>query len=380
MRILFITHCSVLYGANRSLIELIETLQKNNIQCNVWIPEAGPIEEELCRLKCRYRIINYCNGVYEVGHYNQKQAWYNLKNNIKNAYKYKELIKTWKIDIIHTNTSINLFGAFLAIMTGKPHIWHIREMMLPDYHFKYDYPRLSRFLLKRADKVIFISNATRQYWEKTETYRNAIVRYNGFNLDKYIAEKENDMAENKLNLLMAGAISQGKGSLEAVKAIKVLVKRNIKNIHLRMVGEGTPEYVGKIRQYIARNKIEEYVEIISFQKNLSQLRRRSDIALMCSKKEALGRVTIESMAGKLLVIASDSGGTKELVKDGITGYLYESGNYNQLADKIEYALNHWSDVPKITDEAQKFVINKFAVENYAAEMINIYKNAIKKRV
>ena len=378
MRVLFITNCSVLYGANRSMLEVIEELQKHKIQSNVILPEPGPIEAELDRLRCRYRVIKNCNGVHEAGAFNRKQAWVNLCYNLKCVYQIRQLLKTWKIDIIHTNNSVNLFGAMLALATGIPHVWHIREMLKLAYGYEYDFPKLTHWLMKRADKVLFISKVTRQYWEKHTHYKNAEVIYNGFDIEHYIDTNRAHSLGDKINLLLAGSIGPEKRPIDAVKAVYLLIQRGIKNVHLDIVGDGRkPEYMDKLRQYIQRHGLEEYIELLPFHGDLREIRKNSDIALMCSRGEALGRVTIESMAAGLLVIGANSGGTKELIEDGVSGYLYKVGSPRELADKIIYAIEHWDEAKKIIKTAQDNAEKTFSVKNYAIEIRKVYEQVVK---
>ena len=65
--------------------------------------------------------------------------------------------------------------------------------------------------------------------------------------------------------------------------------------------------------------------IVPFQSDLYELRKHADIALMCSRGEALGRVTVEAMLSENLVIGADSAGTKEIIQNKVTGYLYKTG-------------------------------------------------------
>ena len=76
--------------------------------------------------------------------------------------KLKKIVKKYQIDIIHSNASNVDFGAWIALFCKIPHVWHIREMLYDDYHLLYDYPRIIKFLQKRADKVICISNYVSQ--------------------------------------------------------------------------------------------------------------------------------------------------------------------------------------------------------------------------
>ena len=102
----------------------------------------------------------------------------------------------------------------------------------------------------------------------------------------------------------------------------------------------------------------------------------ADIAVVSSRYEALGRVTIESMLGEVLVIGADSGATTELICDGVTGYLYEVGNSRQLADQIISVLENKNKSREIVYQAKKYALENFDSSQYAAQILKIYKQCL----
>jgi glycosyltransferase involved in cell wall biosynthesis len=63
----------------------------------------------------------------------------------------------------------------------------------------------------------------------------------------------------------------------------------------------------------------------------------ADVALMCSRSEAMGRVTAEAMSACRPVIGFDGGGTAELIDPGRTGLLYRGGAAELAAGMAQYA-------------------------------------------
>ena len=112
--------------------------------------------------------------------------------------------------------------------------------------------------------------------------------------------------------------------------------------------------------------------MIPFQLDLKELRKEADIALMCSKSEGFGRVTVESMLSENIVIGANCAGTAEIIKDGINGYLYESGNIYDLSEKIYYVIAHWNDQQKIIKNAKEYAKLNFNIESYAKKICEIY--------
>jgi hypothetical protein len=91
--------------------------------------------------------------------------------------------------------------------------------------------------------------------------------------------------------------------------------------------------------------------------------RQADIFLICSRMEAFGRGTLEAMLHSKPVIGANRGGTPELVQDQQTGFLYEPGDYHDLARKIAYLCDH----PEIREEfgrnGRKYAVEKFTLES-----------------
>ena len=102
----------------------------------------------------------------------------------------------------------------------------------------------------------------------------------------------------------------------------------------------------------------------------------SDIALCCSEQEALGRVMIEGMLAGCLVITSDFESAKEIVDETITGYIYEQGNSERLADVIEHAITNAAASRELAVRGQQYALHAFDAAGYAKTMIGIYEELL----
>ncbi len=87
---------------------------------------------------------------------------------------------------------------------------------------------------------------------------------------------------------------------------------------------------------------------------------------------------LEAFALSVPVIGAKIGGIPELVKDGITGLTFESGNAHGLAEKIRYVLDNPGKVVKMGENARVFVEQNLNAEKYYQGLINIYQSAIGK--
>ena len=206
--------------------------------------------------------------------------------------------------------------------------------------------------------------------------KNICVLPDGIDLDKYfIMDKPVFGSKECIELLFAANMNESKGAIDAIKATEILVKKYKMNVHLTLAGDDT-SYIRKCFRYIGARS---YMDFVGFQPDLTELRRNADIVFMCSRSEALGRVTLESMLGRCLVIGANAGATPELIDNGITGYLYEANDVYQLANITREAIINKEKSREIIEDAQKYVLNNFGSKKYARDIIKIYEKASKKR-
>ena len=90
-----------------------------------------------------------------------------------------------------------------------------------------------------------------------------------------------------------------------------------------------------MQQYIAAHNLKKIAHIIGHIDDVFSALETMNIGVVSARDEAFGRVTIEYMLMHMPVVASDSGANPELIESGKTGYLYQFGNVEQLADQIE---------------------------------------------
>ncbi len=92
--------------------------------------------------------------------------------------------------------------------------------------------------------------------------------------------------------------------------------------------------------------------------------------------EPFGRVVVEAFSCGTPVIASDTGGMAELVDDGRTGRLFRTGDACDLAQAVEWALDHPEELARMRGEARaEFEANYTAERNYQ-QLMAIYRQAL----
>lgn len=370
MNILIIANSLEGYGANNSMLDMLMPLMSKGVNVTVLLPGYGPINRELQKRGIYYSVLPYEMSA-SVG-MNKAHKWQKLLENISLLAEATQIVEKRNIEVIHTNASNVDFGALLALKCGLPHVWHVRELLYEHYQMKYFFPRLQEVLFRNANAVITISEYVAR---KRKFGKHNYTLYNGIDLHKYELNKEICFSREIIRILYCGIISKEKGTMDAIKAIQNLVERGYTNFLLDIVGSES-DYSRTLMDYVTEHGLSEYITFYGYQADVLEFRRKADIALMCSRSEALGRVTIESMLGECLVIGAASGATLELIDDGNTGYLYEAGNVHQLAEKILFVYQNKEKARIIVSRAKEYAVDNFDSKRYGEKIYRLYCDVI----
>lgn len=375
MKILFITHYSDLYGANRSMLNLIDGLKTHHVEAIVLCPTSGPLIEELKKRKVPALIVFYHSWVYH------KELGF-LKTPIKitadflTLLRTKNKIKEINPDIIYSNSSIIGFGSFLSIYLKKPHVWHIREFAKLHYNLKFDIGNYGvRYFLNKASAVIAISEAIKTIVLNKVEAKKYVV-YNGVINKSSITTNQKSINKNKpIRFLIAGLLSQNKYQLEAIKAFHIFT-RSFPNSKLMVVGDGHDNrYIEQLKKESHHLIKKGNITFEGFVHNMETIYKKTDILLMCSKNEGMGRVTVEAMSHGIPVIGYNGGATPELIENGYNGLLYSNDHLDLAANMIELATDS-SKYAAMSINSLNKVKDNYTIEKYAKNIYEILKSVV----
>lgn len=374
MKILFVSNDSTLLGSSKSMINLAKELKKKNHDIYILIPKKGVIEDELSKLGIKYKIFRYYSWIRPIGEKSYIKYIAKVILTLISSFKIAKWVKKNNIDIIHSNNSATYVGSIVSKIAKKKHIWHIRELMQEDHNLDFYNNKITYKLFNKADYLIYISKAVENKYEKILNNPNAQLIYNGIPVDKFIDVKTPEFSKNKIKFLIAGNVCKTKGQEEAIKAIKYLKDKGIKNLELQIAGDGIMK--DELEEYVEKNQLNDTIKFLGFRNDLDEIRKNINIYLMCSQNEAFGRVTIEAMMAKNLVIGANTGGTIELISNGFNGFLYHQGDYKDLANQIEYVITHWENCEKVIENAYTDAMNKYSIQRCANQVIQVYEKVL----
>ena len=379
MKIGFINHSSSLYGANRSLVNLIEGLRSHDVKPFVILRESGELVGLLKSLGVEVAFVPYKLWAKKRGRvttclakilgetFGDKKRW----DDINNIEIMVTLLKGWGVDLVQSNSSIFPAGYFAAKKLNLPHIWHLREF-IENYGFSFELgEKQTKKIINSSDACIAISNSVAETYFDDKSSSLKRVIYNGvLSSAQFLKMKEKSVSIKKREKeFVFGAIGHIQASKHFDVAIRALslVKSEFPDVRLMIAGSGA---VAPLKKLAVELGVESNVKLLGLLKNPFGFYLNIDALLMCSQKEAMGRVTVEANAACKPVIGFDNVGTSELIAHGKTGFLYKDGA-EALADCMKTFLNNRELSVNMGMSAWDFAHKKFNTEVYADEFYQI---------
>lgn len=262
-------------------------------------------------------------------------------------------------------------GKFISTIHGFDGI-HIDDPNLRQFYSQMSYKhnvlhnQIQNFVFKPYEKFIAVSHYTKKYlieFRNVDTSKIEVI-YHGINLDSYSDSKLTDgsikekygLLESDFVLGYVGRLSYAKGLEYMIDELKLIINV-LPKIKLVIVGEGVLRK--KLEALTIQNNIQNNVIFTGVVKNVQEHYKIFDYLILPSMSEGLNLSILESMYFGIPVIASDSGGPKEIITHSKDGLLFRTGDFAEMGKLIISAYNNEFDKPGIICEAEKTIRTRF---------------------
>lgn len=289
-----------------------------------------------------------------------------------------------KPDIVHDWTGISLILTTLSIMKYRLKFKYIEGFIADGNPLKTALSRITvRFSFIVADAII--SNSRAGLSAKHAPLSKSHVFYNGFDFNRIKNITKDDIFEFRQEL----------GLSDQTKIISMLarhdpakdwgtfldVAQEMQKTHddivFLSVGKGSDlaSFNNDIRRRALNN-----VKSLGFRHDAERIIAASYLTLLFSNEkvhaEGVSNSIMESMAAGVPVIASNGGGTPEIISDKIDGFIIDNRNIPSIVEKIERLLNNQVQYKKMSEKAQEKIKNHFSIEQMTEKYVNLYYSLI----
>jgi len=372
MHIAILFEFPTLQGGEHSLLAMVREfrLQNRMLEITAFAPPTGPLAEQL-----------HQHGIHV-------EPW-SIRDAHGQRLEERELqrdliarLNRLKLDIVHANSLTT--GRLLGRIAGElkvPTTAHLRDIMGLSGAAIAD--------LNRHRKLIAVSAATRTFHrEQGIDGEICEVIHNGIDLTEFAQRPRTGRLHAEFQIprearLIAtiGQICLRKGWDTLADAVAVWPKLDPES-HLLLIGTRHSQkaesrrYEEGIREEFRVSGWEPRVHWLGERSDVPSLMNELDLLVHPARQEPLGRVLLEAMAAGVPIVATDVGGTAELIEPEISGRLVRPDDPQQLADAMSSVLNNSELAARFRHAGRQRAEQRFDIAVAAARVWELWRQLV----
>jgi len=320
---------------------------------------------------------------------NRLHDYGSITKNIFQLFKLAGYINKMDADVIHSHDFFPALVSRLAAIMAFVFYFHRVKRLFITLHIVFFWlkplhNRINKILSYFTTRIICLSKAIQNYsieHDRIKPGKYCIIN-TGVDTSRFVPVESMrfkylyEFGFDKTNIVLGniGVLSIRKGQIYLLKAFNVL-KNDFPNLRLLIIG-GEREHESDIKEeiydYIRSNDLENNVKIISPREDINLVYNLFDIFVMPSITEGLSACAIEAMLMEKICLFSDIDPFKELVEDGVNGFLFRNRDVLDLTKKLKFIVKKYKCFDAIKKEARKSVMGKFDVRLMVDKYENLY--------
>lgn len=270
---------------------------------------------------------------------------HNFFKRFKFCVKYRD-----KFDCAISYATYSLSSSFVARAASKNTIlWVHNEYMQVFKNNKDEYEQFFRKIsVEKFKKVVFVSNSTRNTFEKTmgDSVDNERVTINNLIDYKTIVEKSKEpisdcRKDERTTFLFVGRLTEHDKKISRLINACELLKKDNMQFRVLIVGDGSDAEMYK--KMVKEKNLQEQISFLGKKKNPYPYFKLSDCLVLTSEHEGFAIVFVEAMILKLPIITTKVADSKEMI----------NGKYGVVIDKDDY---------EVFKAMKKFIISRYSNE------------------
>lgn len=387
VRVLLFDHTAELGGGEIALAELVRRLDRSRVDPVVLLGSHGPLEGLLegqvpVHLMLLDESVVHARkdslGLASAGNLGA------VRSSLGYIRRLMRFLETERIEVLHTNSlKASILGGVAGRLSGVPVVWHIRDRIAADY-----LPAKVVLLMRQMAKVIpnFVignSLATLATLDLPSTPSVAIA--SGVDLGKFFSPSEDPSglairaqgAEVRGPVIgLVGRICPWKGQHVFIEAA-ALVHARYPEARFQIIGAALfkeHEYEMELHRLTDAKGLRAVLEFSGFQSDIAPVIQGLDVLVHASiVAEPFGQVVVQGMACAKPVVATDGGGVRETMVDGVTGLLVPMDDAPAMAEAICALLADPAAAQTMGERGRERVMAHFTIEQSARKVTEVYE-------
>ena len=348
-------------GKERRLTELMKVLVTRNISCELAVMSKEVHYEE----------------VFSLGvpvHYLIRTT----KKDIRIFSNFYAICKRFKPDIIHCWDSMT---AIYSLPASRLLRIPLVNSMITDV--LNERGRLGRLRLRSRISFplskLIIGNSHAGLMSYNAPKNKSVCIHNGFNFQRTSANRPVELTRDALKITtpfvvgMVASFSELKDYKTYLAAAQTILAKR-KDVTFLCIGANTD---GTGCSSLTDKKYEPWFRFLGKRRDVESLIDMMDIGVLSSFSEGISNAILEYMALGKPVIATNCGGTPELLQDNITGFLVNVGDATDISDKLALLLSDQTLRERMGAAGRKRIEEFFTIQSMADQYISAYSRIIK---
>jgi len=291
-----------------------------------------------------------------------------------------KLAKKNKYDLTHSFFTVpcGAISLWLKFYRKIPYIVSLRGSDVPGYseRFSFIYAILTpliKFIWKQSAFTVANSLGFKNLALKTNPKQEIKVITNGINGDEFRFKglEKIDCERKDFKIICGTRVTHRKGIRFIVEALNLLVEKNL-NVSLNIIGEGNERE--ELEKRVAELQLKDKVNFIGVVEHsrLPEIYANANVYVSASFNEGMSNTSLEALAVGLPIIATDTGGTFETVKENENGFVIKMSSAQDIAEKVEIIYNDCAK-EKSMSQKSRAMAEKMSWKNIAEEYFELYK-------
>lgn len=381
MKILFLHHLADLYGSSQSLARLTAGLVRAGDDVHILLHEDGPLAPFLRKAGAQVDLLPSM-PVLHRNRLRTPDAVLRLFRDARRAQRELALLLgRIRPDLVHTNTAVILpIAGAPARHRNIPHVVHIRETFAD---FGPLWPIYRAWIAARADRIVCISHYLAGLFTPRQREKQVRVIHNGIPRDEFEGLDPEEIRRFRAPfepgpvIVLVGRIKLVRKGQDVLVRAAGLLKDRFPHARYVLVGApfpGNEHHLDRLRELARTCGVADCVYFTGHLDNPKVAIAASDVSVMASSTpEPLGNVTIESMALARPLVATNIGGTPELVQHEKTGLLVPPNDPVAMADAIARLLSNPDAARAMGEAARRYYERELEFGRFFAQMRSLYR-------
>lgn len=292
------------------------------------------------------------------------------------------------VDVVHaTGQKALIVGALAAKLAGKPLIWHLRDLLVPEHFSATSRAVAVRFANWGTASVIANSRATAAAFTAAGGRNEGLITiHNGVRAAPFdaVTEGEAAAARGALGVQRGVPLVGLFGRLAPWKGQHVLLEAlsELPEVHAVLVGDaqfGEVEYAAALRRRVDNLGLGSRVQFLGYREDVPALMKACDVIVHASvAPEPFGRVIVEGMLAGRPVVATRGGGVTEVIDDGVTGVLVAPSDVGDLTKRLAELLGSPSLRNRLASAGRSKALTRFSIDRMLSSVESHLSTVVQK--